>query len=378
MKSSLLPKLRRLAAFLCLLPLLGGCAAFGPSYPRLEQLRIVQTLGVDAASSGVRLSLATAQGDRSERDAVCLSADGPTLSTALARAQSLSTEETLFCGHIKQLVVGERVALAPLLHYVGRSADLRLDTPLWLLRDSSAETLLSQAGSGSRGITEILAAAEAELDRRSDARAFTAGRLLQDLQRQGSALACVLDYRSAAERGEDENARTAVISGFAIVQGERVRMYLNKEALLGISLLRNCLGVEQLTLQDRNGSPAVLELRGGGTRLRPVWTEDGSLRGLEIGVKVDAVLLEGDSSGRRDLYLDDLTAKLEAAISEQLRGLLRRSKLLRADYLGLGARVEAAAPLAYRRLSRPFRELLPEIEISLTVQGTIQHEYDME
>ena len=378
---------KRCAALLFLLlclPTLSGCAAFGTHYESLESLRVVQTLGVDGTDTGVRLSLATAAGDRSGDDAVCLSADGSTLSAALGRAQSLSTEETLFCGHVRQLVAGERASLVPFLRYAARSPDLRLDTPLWLLRDSTAESLLSGAGSGSRGVTEILAAAETELDRRSDARAFTAGRIIRDLQRQGSALACVLEYIPSSERSDSSTqnrgtpgtARTAALAGFAVVQGDRIRGYLKAEELLGVSLFRNMLGVEQLSLRDRNGGAAVLEIHEGGTRLRPVWDEDGALRALEINAHVVASLVEGDNGGYGDLYIDDLTARLESAVAEQLRGLLRRSKILRSDFLGLGPRVEEASPLAFRRMGRSFDDVLPGLEISLTVRGTLQHEYD--
>ena len=97
-----------IAALVLCLPLLGGCGMLRGGYPRLEQLRVVQTLGVDDTGSGLRLTLATAAGDRSEDDAVCLSAEGPNLSAALARAESYSTEETLFCGHIRQMEKTQR------------------------------------------------------------------------------------------------------------------------------------------------------------------------------------------------------------------------------------------------------------------------------
>ena len=374
-----------LLLWLLLMPALCGCGAQGTSYTRLEQLRVVQTLGVDAGENGIRLSLATAAGDRSGSDAVCLSADGPTLSAALQRAQALSTEETLFCGHVRQLLVGERTALSPLLNTVGRSADLRLDTPLWLLRDASAETLMRGVGSGSRGITEVLSAVQAQLEQSGGAKAFTAGRILRDLRKNGSALACVLAYADAAEhaesavgsRGGAKPARTAYLAGFAVVGEDGVRAYLGQDELLGIRLLKGKPGIHSLNLRDRNGANAALEVREGTSRVVPLWRENGELQGLEISVRVSASLLEGDSQGTVDDYFDDLTARLESAVAEQLRALLRRAKLLRADFLGLGERVEAAAPLSFRRLEQPFSELLPGLEISLSVQGSIEHEYDM-
>ncbi len=367
------------------LPLLSGCGALHSAYPRLEQLRIVQTLGIDEAGSGLRLTLATAAGDRGADDAVCLHAEGPSLAAALGRAQSRSTEESLFCGHIRQLIAGENVPLEPLLETVCRSSDLRLDMPLYLLRGSSVESLMTSAGSGSRAITEVLNAVRGELDYRSDSRAYTAGQILQDLKRQGSALVFVLRNGTAAESTQRSAGRdgsgpvqTALPAGFAILKDGAVCSWLGTEALLGISLLRNRFGVQELTLADRSGLPATLELRQGSSRVRPVWGEDGTLRGLDITARFTASLLETGESPLREPYIDDLTARLEGAVSERLRILLTRSKSLRADFLGLGPRIEAASPMAFRRLETPFPELLPKLEISLTVQSRILHEYDLQ
>lgn len=374
-------------AFALCLPLLCGCGAARASYPRLEQLRVIQTLGVDSRRAGLRLSLSAAAGDRSGADALCLSADGPTLAAALDRAKSRSTEEALFCGHVRQLVVGEETALEPLLETVGRSPDLRLDMPLYLLRGASAEALLSQAGSGSRGITEILDALRAELDYGGDSRDFTAGRVLRDLKRNGCALLCVIRPSDAAEhpesaeekRGEDaESPQTAVFAGFALVRDGAVRAWLEPEEWLGVGLLRGSLGVQTLTLTDMNGADTAVEVSDGSCRIRPVWDENGALQGLDVTARIAASLLEAEGSPLSNAYIDDLTARLEARVSEQLRSQLARAKELGADYLELGARVEEAAPLAFRRQGKPFSELLGELEISLTVQSTLRHEFDME
>ena len=372
--------MKRLSLFLIVpalcFPLLCGCGRLRGAYPRLEQLRVVQTLGVDEAGSGLRLTLATAAGDRGTDDAVCLSAEGPSLSAALSRVQSRSTEETLFCGHVRQLLVGESVPLEPLLETVCRSADLRLDMPLYLLRGSTVEELMRSAGSGSRAVTEVLNAVRGELDSRSDSRAYTAGQILQDLQRQGSALLYVLRGGNAAE--DPGKTQTALPAGFAVLKDGEVCAFLGTEALLGVSLLRNRFGVQELTLADRSGIPATLELRQGSSRVRPVWGEDGALRGLDITARFSASLLETGESPLSEAYIDDLSARLDRAVSERLRVLLTRSKDLQADFLGLGPRVEAASPLAYRRLEEPFPALLPKLEISLTVQSRILHEYDLQ
>ena len=74
---------------------------------------------------------------------------------------------------------------------------------------------------------------------------------------------------------------------------------------------------------------------------------------------------------------DDLTARFEAELSERIGAVLRLSKLLGADFLDLGGRVEMASPGRYRALPRPFAELLPQLPIRLSVSGKLEHTNDV-
>ena len=112
--------------------------------------------------------------------------------------------------------------------------------------------------------------------------------------------------------------------------------------------------------------------------MRPVWREDGSLQGVDLSIRLKASLLETGAQPLSAPYIDDLTARLESAVAEQIRALLARAKSLQADFLGLGARLEEASPLAFRRLEEPFPALLPKLEVSLSVQSRIEHEYDLQ
>ena len=162
------------------------------------------------------------------------------------------------------------------------------------------------------------------------------------------------------------------------MRGDEVLSWLGPEELLGIGLLRNSFGVQELSVTDRNGNPVSFELRQGSSRVHPVWREDGSLQGVDLSIRLKASLLETGAQPLSAPYIDDLTARLESAVAEQIRALLARAKSLQADFLGLGARLEEAAPLAFRRLEEPFPALLPKLEVSLSVQSRIEHEYDLQ
>jgi hypothetical protein len=76
-------------------------------------------------------------------------------------------------------------------------------------------------------------------------------------------------------------------------------------------------------------------------------------------------------------YLNQLTAQLESALSEQISQLLKTSRSLRADFLGLAGSVERSSPERYAALTQSFPELLPSLELQLTVSGSLRHTNDM-
>ena len=138
------------------------------------------------------------------------------------------------------------------------------------------------------------------------------------------------------------------------------------------------MGRATVELRDSYGKPAVLEINGGGSRIRPVWKE-GTLRGLQIECDARASLLElgGRGALRGTEDTDYLTARLESRLAEYLSEALKASKELKADYLGLAEKVERAAPAAWQNLEQDFVDLLPELELEITVRAELNQMSDM-
>ena len=97
---------------LLLAPLLIGCGALYAQRREVEQLQVMETLGLDPALGGVVLSLASSSGV-GEGKALCYSAAGASCSDAMDRLRSRSLEELLFCGHL-QHILQEFCKLPPL------------------------------------------------------------------------------------------------------------------------------------------------------------------------------------------------------------------------------------------------------------------------
>jgi len=365
--------------------LFAGKSGLRKNYREVEQLLVIQTMGLDTMRGGVTLSLAAA-GEK-DRGVARMTADGVSVTAAMDRIRSYSYEEELFCTHIGQLLLGEKAAeqgVESVLAYISRSPDLRLDMPLFVVRGGTAEDAIFNVGSGEKGISDVMQIVEQDVKRRGESGLTTAAQILRDTARGGSALICALNPGPAAETLESADAESEKKEklsiaplGYAILREGRLCRYLTEEQSIGVGFLKNQVGRATVQLRDSHGSDAVLEITGGSSRIRPLW-EGGLLRGLEVHADARAGVLElggrGALKGTQDA--DYLTAQLEARLARYISDALQASKDLKADYLCLGEQVERADPGAFRALGRDFADLLPELELEITVSARLNQMND--
>ena len=369
---------KALLFLLLLAPLLCGCGSLYAQRREVERLRLAETLGLDAAPAGVLLSLACASGP-GEEGAACYSAPGASVSEAMERLRSRSPEEPLFCGHLQHILLGEQLAregIGGFLAFVCRSSDLRLDMPVFLLLGDSAGRAMSEVGSGDRGVADALnALGQAE---GNELRLSTAGAILRDLERQGSALVRCLRLTPSSENGE-EGVLTVAPEGYGVLVGDSLQALIGPEDAPAAALLTDSLRPCPLLLRDAMGRTVTVELQEGALRLEPLWDADGALCGLELSVRVSAALLEIDGFDRAsaEAVQSAVTARMEAELQRQIEALLRLSRELGADFLGLGRRLEQAAPLRCRGLGRELGALLPSLPVRVSVRGELRHAGDL-
>lgn len=354
---------------LCLAPLLCGCGSLYGQRRELEQLRLMETLGLDAAPGGLILSLCSSPSE--EEETLCCTGAGVSLSQAMEKLRRSSGKE-LFCGHLQTILVGESYArqdLEGLLSAVCRSSDLRLDQPVFLVLDGSAREALES------GSAEGLLLPAASRERAGSL--STAGGILRDLERQGSSLIRTLRLQPSPRDGAEGAA--LVPAGYGILAEGKLLDLLPPEEAAAAELLTGRLSPSPLLLRDGQGRAVTLELQDGESRLRPLWDEDGALTGLEIHITVRATLLEIDGfpSPAQEDYRRELCSRMEAELTRRVGKLLERSRDLGADFLGLGRRLELASPLRCRGLGVDLAGLLPSLALRLRIQGEIEHSNDM-
>ena len=319
---------------------------------------------------------------------------------------------------MNHLLVGEAAAeegLDAFLDYVSQSPTMRIDIPLYIVRGSTANQAVMEVGDSSKGISEVMQTVHESFASPSNSRVFTVADTINSLLRYGSALVCAVDCvpssesvspgKSAsaqgggeqnAQQGEEQNPQQeegqnaqdktqgetplmAVPAGYAVIRDGKLCKFIEPEEAVAVGLLTGSLPITAISVTDRNGKNASLELNQGSAQITPVWGGKGQLKGLNIQAQVSASVLETDNwqQGNSNEYINHLTAQLESAVSQRLSSLLRTSMKLKADFLGLAGQVERKSPENYRLMSQRFSELLPGLELQITVSGQLSHTNDM-
>ena len=414
-----------LLIIMCALPALSGCSSIYSNYREIQQLMVVQTMGIDREKGGVQVSMAAAA-EASGGGPRRMSAQGSTITAAIDRAYKLSYEEEIFFSHVNHLLVGEAAAeegLDAFLDYVSQSPTMRIDIPLYIVRGSTANQAVMEVGDSSKGSSEVMQTVHESFASPSNSRVFTVSDTINSLLRYGSALVCAVEcvpssesvspgkaeseqqssgqsvqggegqsaqqgeeQKPQAEEGQNgqdktqgENPLMAVPAGYAVIRDGKLCKFIEPEEAAAVGLLTGSLPITDITVTDRNGKDASLELNQGSAEITPVWGGKGQLKGLNIQAQVSASVLETDNwqQGSSNEYINHLTAQLESAVSQRLSSLLRTSMKLKADFLGLAGQVERKSPENYRLMSQRFSELLPGLELQITVSGQLSHTNDM-
>ena len=414
-----------LLIIICSLPALSGCGSIYSNYREIQQLMVVQTMGIDREKGGIQVSLAAAA-EAAGSEPRRMTAQGATITDAIDRAYKLSYEEEIFFSHVNHLLVGEAAAeegLVAFLDYVCQSPAMRIDIPLYIVRGSTANQAVMEVGDSSKGISEVMQTVHESFASPSNSQVFTVADTINSLLRYGSALVCAVECVPSSEsvspgksesaqqgggqniqEGEGQNAQQgqeqnpqeeegqntqdktqgenplmAVPAGYAVIRDGKLCKFIEPEEAVAVGLLTGSLPITAITVTDRNGKNASLELNQGSAQITPVWGGKGQLKGLNIQAQVSASVLETDNwqQGSSNEYINHLTAQLESTVSQRLSSLLRTSMKLKADFLGLAGQVERKSPENYRLMSQRFSDLLPGLELQITVSGQLSHTNDM-
>ena len=189
---------------------LGGCALFPSRLHGVERLLVVQALGVDRVDGAVRLSMASAADSARGEGPIRLSGSGLSISDAAENVDALATEEELFCAHTGHVLIGETTAregIGGVLRYICRARELRMDLPLYIVREGSAADALLKTGDDRIGAVEELDMLAATAPAREGRRPPGAAQIAGELESGGCALVSALRLVPSSEPARRSRSR---------------------------------------------------------------------------------------------------------------------------------------------------------------------------
>ena len=374
---------KTIAPILAAAILLSGCGGQGgiyANYRETEHLLPVQTLGIDSAPTGTRLSVScAAPGQGSGPDII--SRDGRSILDAMDSLQDYSAAGQLYYSHAQYVVLGEdyaRAGIGEALDFLARDGRMRMGLLLFVARESTSQTLVTGPGEGSYDITGALASVHRDTRDQGTSPAFTARETIRRLSEGGAALVCAVSAKET--EGSvflSEAGKTAVADGYAIIKNARLLDYLDTELAAAASLLLGHSGTAAPVLKLPQGGEVSLRMDSSKAKITPHWNPDGTLASIHVHARLEASLAEVRS--RRQKITDKSTTEaLEKALEEltkkRLEELLDTSKRLDADFLDLMAHL--------RQDKAEFADALPEdwlknAVFSISVEAEIKDAGDM-
>ncbi|MBQ6403511.1 MAG: hypothetical protein IJI27_06360 [Oscillospiraceae bacterium] len=333
-----------------------ACAPVRP----IRELRIVETLGCDWSDDGVTLSIAAA------KPQLRLTQAAPSLRLAMDRLRDQSASEALFFAHTRFLMIGQTMAendLAPALDLMARSADMRLRTPVFLLKNADAAEAV-QTGDEEQDVTKMLAALQADYAEQGTGAVFSCAETLAALAERGAALAAACTLESGTLRP----------AGYGILKDGRCVGWIAPPVAQGVNLLCALGGHGDVRLDDATVTLSACE-----AAFHPRWDGE-TLAGLDISLKLRAALTETD--GRRDDTTDAARAALEQALSETVRGwcetILRQSQTFNADFLDLAGHIRHDNPAKWHKIAPEWSAIWPTLAWTVTAEATLDRTLDLE
>ena len=374
--------MKKLILLICALSALvvcTGCSSIFASYREIEQLQLVQTIGLDIHPDG-GTTLTAAAGQSSGETDLIMSADGSGITDAMRRLQSFSTREDIFYAHTKYALLGENTAVSGIggiLDFVQRAGQIRTDIGLLVLRGCTAEELITRSSSANGNITDALSTLDRSTVREGTGHIFSCQEITRSLAEQNSALICAV----TAEETEgiifsDSGELAAVSLGYGILKNDRLCGYITGETARGINLLLGTGGCGDLDIElPRRIS---LNIRKTKCHIRPIWQNE-QLLAVEVSCDLNCAVAELDRSGAV-LSLEEYVAAERAVqdkVSGWLKDILELQRLYDTDFLGLFRKIRAASPFRFAKIEGDWPQPLRNVEYRVQVTAAIERDYDL-
>lgn len=367
-----------------LLTTLSGCDFFlHSSFREIDTLQMVQTFGIDVKKDSYQISISTGA-PIDGQPSVIISRPGESLVQSDQAIQDYSSKEDLYFAHTRYVLMGEDAAKSrtlEVLDFFARSSKLRTDIPMFVVKNSTAFSLISQSGKKNNDITESLSSVERDVKESGFAQAFTCREIIRSLSEYGSALICAVSpSQSEGSIFTETGTLTATSAGYGILREGKLAGYLDKSRSWGANMLTGKSGYSPMVLTIDDSIKVSLHTEAGSTKFDAVWNDDGSLQRITAEVDASGVLVEVSASTKdsQEQFINKISSAFEAEVRSRCEGALAVSQELKADFLGIKGFLRKEYPKQIYAFGDDFVSAMAEAEIEVSVKGTVLSSFDLD
>ena len=318
-------------------------------YIEVSNLELIRTVAVDKSDSGVTV---TVSGSVKEGEKVRVSEKtAPSLASALNSLRRGAMEGEPFLAHTEHIIIGQEAAqdpdgIMPYLDYINRSTDMRLDTSVYIAKNSSAGDIIKSAAEKGDTVDDMLTFLKEDTDSTSTGHVFSCGDVLRSMTETGGAL-----VQSVELRGGEDMTETIVPSGFAVMIDGVLSGYTSQPETKGICGIMETAEEETIDIPISGGQVTV-----GITELTP--EVDGDIDGeriKSINIKISAKAAIEQVSGMVRISDGGIRESIEASIADIMESRTRLALLgmqnTGRDYMGILKDLELKHPYKFRKIS---------------------------
>lgn len=356
--------------------LLSGCW----NYWEIDRLAIVSGLAVDKSEKDDKFFLTAEIVDVRETmgkttvTSKRVDSEGETIFDAMRNMIKISGEK-LFWSHAKTIVISQEVAredIMPIIDWVARDKEPRLDIDLLISKEKTAKELLSQ-----QSITTDIRAIEMDFmlvgnESLSKAPKTEAYEFINALTSEG-----ISPTLPAIGITLNDNKRTSELSGTAVFKGNKLVGFINGEETKYFLFIRDKIKGGLLVLDIPNGKTKnniTLEIFKNKTKIKPIYS-DGELS-IDVNIKTEVSIGEENSTIS---YIDEKSrAKLithaEKSLETRIENLIRKIQVdFCSDIFGFGAVVKGEMPSLWKGIKGDWDKIFKDLEVKVNAEINIRN-----
>ena len=389
----------------------------------IDQLELVTSLGIDVSPDEPGLLDVMALGSESGGDRpVTMQTEQQTLAQAVNELRVLPHDK-LFFGHTEQLILGEEAAKQDLgqhLDFIARDISMRLDVEIYVAKHGKASDLIQAATDQMQSTFDYLKSAEEDMLILPVSYPFSGWEVLQQLlATDGCALVSAVTMESQKkpvensqkeQKGNDQSnqekekqkqiggiagsgqgsAMGAVqdensifiqvpkLDGYAVFRDYKLVDYITAEDAAGVNLILNKLHDDIVVVDAPGGGTVALAVTRGKTGIRPQF-EKGKLQKVICSLSISADINEvrGARQITQPVVVKHLEEQLRMREVERVEKTISKAQQLRAYYLGIGKKIECAAPAQWRKIKDQWKTLFPIVPFQVEAEVKIDQTYDL-